>query len=77
MRYFFDVDDDQRLIRDPDGHEFETREGMRDAAVAALPDIARDELPNGSRRVFTVKVRDETGRYVYQATLSFIGTWLD
>jgi len=77
MRYFFDIDDDRRLIRDRDGHEFQTRQEVRNAAIVALPDIARDELPDGDRRVFTVKVRDGTGKFVFEATLSLIATWLD
>jgi hypothetical protein len=76
MRYYFDTDDDTRFLRDPDGHEFQTPEAMKEAAIAALPDLARDELPGSDRRVFTVKVRDESGRYVFQATLSLIATSL-
>jgi hypothetical protein len=76
MRYYFDTDDDIRFLRDPDGHEFETPELMKEAAVSALPDLARDELPDGDTRVFTVKVRDESDRYVFEATLSLKATWL-
>jgi hypothetical protein len=76
MRYYFDLDDDLVATRDAEGHEFSERDAMRDEAIRVLPDLAQDELPNGDRRVFTVKVRDESGKYVFQATLSLIVTWL-
>jgi hypothetical protein len=77
MRYYFDTDNDDRVLRDEAGQDCASLESMRDVALRALPDLARDDLPNGDRRVFTVKVRDESGRYVLQATLSLIATWLN
>ncbi|HEY1708935.1 MAG TPA: hypothetical protein VGG10_11775 [Rhizomicrobium sp.] len=77
MHYYFDTDNDDRTSRDERGQDHADPESMRDAAIRALPDLARDDLPNGDRRVFTVKVRDESGRYVFQATLSLIATWLN
>jgi hypothetical protein len=40
------------------------------AAVAALPEVARDALPDGTRRAFVVEVRDASGRKVIRATLA-------
>jgi hypothetical protein len=39
-------------------------------AVAVLPSIARDVLPDGDRRVLTSKVRDESGKIRVTATLT-------
>ena len=72
MRYFFDVHDGENETRDQDGLECATRDQMRDEAIVALPDIARDEPPNGERRQFRVKVRDGRGRYVFQASLELV-----
>lgn len=76
MHYYFDTDNDDRVSHDERGQDHPDPESMRDAAISVLPDLARDDLPNGDRRVFTVKVRDESGHYVFQATLSLIATWL-
>jgi hypothetical protein len=49
---------------------------MRYAAVDALPDIARDELPDGDNRTMTVKVRDLAGKYLLEASLTVNVRWL-
>jgi hypothetical protein len=41
-------------------------------AVAVLPSIARDVLPDGDRRVLTAKVRDESGKIRVTATLTLM-----
>ncbi|MGN6470484.1 MAG: DUF6894 family protein [Rhizobiaceae bacterium] len=76
-RFFFDIDDGDRFVRDEIGHVFEDREAMRLEAIKALPEIARDELPDGNRRRFSVRVRDMEGRYLFQATLTMAAEWLD
>ncbi|MCV3209999.1 hypothetical protein OHD62_19340 [Mesorhizobium sp. YC-39] len=35
-----------------------------------MPDIAREELPNGPNRLFWIKVRDEDGTYIFRASLA-------
>lgn len=75
--YYFDTQDGERFTSDDVGLECASREALRDAAISALPDMARDSLPNGDRQDFIVKVRDDGGRYVFQATLSLIAEWLD
>jgi hypothetical protein len=75
-RYFFDIDDGERFTRDDQGLDCAGPEAMREAAIGVLPNIARDELPDGDRHDFTVKVRDEGGRYLFQATLSLVAEWL-
>jgi hypothetical protein len=76
-RYYFDIDDGRRFTRDEEGLECPSRKAVRDFAMGALPDIARDELPEEDRRDFVVKVRDESGRYVFQAILSLASEWLN
>ena len=76
-RYYFDIDDGKSFTRDEAGHEFPTPEAMRDAAVGVLPNIARNQMPNGDRRVFSVKVRDGDSRYLLSASLSLVVEWLD
>lgn len=39
-------------------------------------DMARDVLPDGDRRDFTVDVRTAVGEVIYTATLSLVGRWL-
>lgn len=76
-RYYFDVYDSDGLAADEDGQELASRESARRAAIEVLPDIARDELPRGDREVFAVKVRDESGRYIFEASLSLSADWID
>lgn len=77
MRYYFDIHDGEHFTHDDEGLACLSLKAMRDAAIKVLPDIARDELPDGDRRDFTVKVRDESGDYVFRATLSLMAEWLD
>jgi hypothetical protein len=69
-RYFFDVSDGDRLTVDDEGLEMDDLHGAQQAAVAALPQVARDALPDGTRRDFVVEVRDASGRKVIRATLA-------
>ena len=71
-RYFFDTYDGEAFIRDEDGLVLEDLQQARDEAVLALPDIARETLPDGDRRDYVVEVRDEAGRKVWRATLSLV-----
>lgn len=73
--FFFDVHDGESLTVDRDGVALDHIDEVRDQAVALLPDLARDDLPDGSRRVYAVAVRDEAGRTVYTASLTFEGAW--
>ena len=53
------------------GVEFDQFEEARNHAVSLLPDIAREELPNGTRRDFICDIRTEEGHVIYRATLKF------
>jgi hypothetical protein len=75
-RYFFDTFDDGAWIRDTEGTEFADREAARYEAIKTLPYIALDALPDGPTREFAVEVRDEGGRRLFRAELSFRSEWL-
>ncbi len=70
-RYYFDIHDGESLTRDDTGLELDGLPAAQDEAVRALAEIVKDTLPDGARRDFVVEVRDETGRGVLRAALSF------
>ena len=71
--YFFDVVDNGVVSRDEFGVELTGFDEARGEAIVLLPDIARDELPDGERHVFACWVRDERDRVVYRGTLTYQG----
>jgi hypothetical protein len=75
-RFYFDSFDGKRLIVDQEGFEFSTVALMRDAAVAALPDMARDEITYEDRQEFWIRVRDSEGAQIFVATLTLEAQWL-
>jgi hypothetical protein len=75
-RYFFDIDDGEIVTEDDEGLEVDGLAMARDRAIAVLPNIARDVLPDGDRRTFIVTVRNTDGANVFQATLVFEARWL-
>ena len=75
-RYFFDVRDGKGFHRDDVGDEFDGFDDVRQQCQALLPDIARDELPDGDLHEISCDVRDETGRVVYRGEMIYRGTVL-
>ena len=75
-RYYFDTNDGDEQQKDDTGLDWADRQAARLAAMDALPDIARDVLPDGDRREMAVRVRDETGRVILTATLSLAVDWV-
>jgi hypothetical protein len=71
-RYFFDVHDGGRFAPDRIGLELEGLEVAKDEAKKALPDIVKDQMPDGDRRDFTVDVKDAAGQIVWRITLSLV-----
>lgn len=76
-RYYFDLITSEGITTDEQGQVMSGLDAMRREALQVLPDVARDELPDGDRDVFAIRVRDETGRYIFEATLSLKADWLD
>lgn len=75
--YHFEISDNGRISRDMEGYELLGPQQARDEAVGVLPDLARDELPDGDEHVFEATVRDATGRAIFRARLSLHCVWLD
>jgi hypothetical protein len=63
-RYFFDTHDGELFTPDSTG------QAAKDEAKKALPDIVKDELPDGDRRTFVIVVKDEGGHEFWRVTLS-------
>ncbi|MEE7446666.1 hypothetical protein MRF4_01850 [Methylobacterium radiotolerans] len=73
--YFIDTNNDDTFVEDDQGQDLPDAEAAREAALAALPDMARDKLPDGDHRTFCASVRDQTGVVIYEASLTLVGTW--
>lgn len=74
-RFFFDITDGTSTL-DGEGLEFPGAHAACDAALATLPDIARDELRSGPSREVSVVMRDESGRAIFTASLTLQARWL-
>ncbi|MCE4227001.1 hypothetical protein HCU64_25015 [Methylobacterium sp. C25] len=76
-RYFFDIHDGRKLMRDDDGEKCADAAAIRRLAMETLPQIASNEIPkDGDQQAYTVVVRNESNVTVYTATLAFAGLWL-
>jgi hypothetical protein len=68
-RFYFDSDDGETPMTDTIGLDFADLRVAQQEAVRALPEIAKDALPDGENRDFIITVRDGSGP-VLRATLS-------
>jgi hypothetical protein len=73
--YTIDTDDDERYVEGEYGEGLTCPSAARRTALATLPDMARDKLPDGDRRTFKAIVRDDNGQEIYTATLTLVGAW--
>lgn len=64
-----DAGDGPETFDDP--IEFLDIKAATDDAQVALAEMVSDELPNGKKADFGVKVEDDTGKEIYRAGLSF------
>lgn len=71
--FYVDTDDGTVHVHDDEGIEVADFAAARNAAISALPDMARDKLPDGEHRIFVATVRDHAGTILYAATLTFRG----
>lgn len=76
-RYYFDLINGNGPIRDDQGQEVTTREGISREVSRILADIAREELPDRENGAITIEVRDEQGQPVLTGSLSFRTRWHD
>ena len=72
-RYYFDVCDRKGFFRDHVGDDFDSFEDARQQCQALLPDIVRDELPDGELYIVTCDVRDDRDRVVYRGKITYEG----
>lgn len=70
-RYFFDSRDNGRLTRDEEGLELDGFEAVKLAATSGLGDWARDAIPAAGAGELSIEVRDDAGRQILRATVSF------
>nr|WP_137830265.1 hypothetical protein [Methylobacterium sp. L1A1] len=75
-RYFFDIDDGVRNLRDEEGVVLDNCEHARREAIGILAQLANSMLPNGNNHSFQACVRDETGKPIYEATLDLKNGWI-
>ena len=75
--YYFDIHDGENNNRDREGMELPDREAVRREAISVLPDVAREELPDGNHRDFTCIVRDDRGMVIFVADLALHARWTD
>ena len=76
-RFFFDTYDQDKLSRDDEGIDCGSIRQVQDRAIDALPDMAREALPNGPTHEFRVEVRNRQGRIVFRTSLSLTSEWFD
>ena len=70
-RFYVDTSDQIRFVKDEDGLEFDDIEAAMNGAADALSDMAHDTSLWGGSRSFIEVIRDEHGRTLAQATMSF------
>lgn len=73
--FFFDIDDGNRRTRDETGQDLKDRNAAKRAAIASLPSIAADVLPDSDHHYFKVEVRNEAGRAILEVTLELKTHW--
>ena len=54
------------------GLELDDLAAAKEEAKKTLPEIVKDELPDGDRRDFIVDVKDGAGQIVWRVTLSLV-----
>lgn len=75
--YFIDTDNGDFHDHDDTGHDLADVEAARRAAIKALPEMARDKLPDGDKCLFSACVRDTDGTVLYTVELALTGEWHD
>jgi hypothetical protein len=76
-RYYFDVWEDETLVRDEDGIEFASLEAAKAEALVALPAIAQGYLPKGGHKYIEIRVMDEAGQALLRVAMALVIENLD
>jgi hypothetical protein len=70
-RYYFDTNIGARMIRDDEGINLPDGTSLRDAALLAVTELAREIAPeDGTPWAITVTVRDDTKQLVFRTMLA-------
>ena len=70
-RFYFDSRDGESLVCDEDGLDLPDLAAACEEASRALGEIIKDILPDGDERVIAIAARDEDGRLLFTATITF------
>lgn len=76
-RYFFDLHNGDGVTRDKDGLELSTRASVTREVTRILLDVVQDEIGEQPNGAVSVVVRDDKGRAVSVANLTFSNAWFD
>jgi hypothetical protein len=71
-RLFFDIHDGGAFTPDRVGLDLDDLDAAKAEAKKTLPEIVKDEMPDGDRRDFTVDAKDVAGQIVRRVTLSLV-----
>lgn len=74
--FYFDTNDGDRFCNDDEGQDLPDAQAARRLALATLPGMADDRMPDGDARTFSVHVRDTQGTPIYAVELVLRGEWL-
>jgi hypothetical protein len=74
-RFFFDVYNAEGHTLDEEGLLLHSRDRAKDEALRILHDIARDELKGEDLVKITVKVRNQAGGQIFEASLILTSGW--
>ena len=73
--YYFETFDGEVSHGDENGMDLPSNQEARHEALRALPDMAREKIPDGDFRIFRTLVRDDCGIVVYEASMTLVGRW--
>lgn len=76
-RYYFDLHNGDGPTTDVEGSVIKSHDSLTREMTRILLDIARDEMPREDRAVISLKVRNENGKVISVASLTFNTEWLD
>jgi hypothetical protein len=76
-RYFFDLHNGDGPTLDEEGQEMTSRASVAMEVARILGDIARDEMPDTQNGTIALTVRDESGRTITIARLTFSNEWIE
>jgi hypothetical protein len=76
-RYFFDLHNGDGATRDEDGLELSTRASVTREVSRILLDVVQDEITGQPNGAASVVVRDDRGRAVSIANLTFSNAWFE